>query len=106
MKQEITVNKADLLEKNINSYNSYYKLYRAEYCKKTELPMYSWKDYDYMIANGIYTRSRAKAEKVVIDETCPVGWYRLMNGYTPLFTIKANPDGRDLKNEKVYNSCE
>lgn len=82
---KIIINPKNLLEKNEESYNSYYKLYRAEYCRKTGLPMYNWRDYPQMIANGIYTKTRAKQEKVIIDEESPVAWYRLKNGYTPLF---------------------
>lgn len=84
-KFEIIVNPKNLLEKNDGSYNSYYKLYRAEYCHKTGLPMYSSRDFDELQKNGIYTRTRAKVNKVKIDESVPVGWYRMKNGYAPLF---------------------
>ena len=88
VKVEIIVNSENLLEKNWGSYNSYYKLYRAEYCKKTGLPMYSRKDFEYLEQNKIFTRTRAKKEKVEIDETKPVGWYRMQTGYAPLFSEK------------------
>ena len=84
-KTEIVVNPKNLLEQNLGSYNSYYKLYRAEYCRKTGLPMYSGKDFEYLEKNRIFTRTRAKKEKVAIDEAVPVGWYRMQTGYAPLF---------------------
>ena len=79
------INSSNLLEKNKETYNRNYKLYRAKYCRETGLPMYNWRDYPQMIENGIYTRTRAKQEKVKINEEIPVGWYRLQHGYTPLF---------------------
>lgn len=89
MKKQIVVNFENLLEKNSGSYNSYYKLYRADYCRMTGLPMYSSKDFEYLEKNNIFSKTRAKKEKVEIDETSPVGWYRMQTGYAPLFALKA-----------------
>ena len=86
--KDITVPQ-DLLEKNEQTYNSYYHLYRAEYCKATGLPMFSGKTaFTDCVREGFYTRTRAKVLKIQIDDTRPVGWYRMKNGYAPLFKEK------------------
>ena len=78
-------NKMNYLAKTPKSYNSYYKTYRAEWCRKSGLPMYSRKNFDEVQSKGLYTATRAAKEKVSIDESVVCGWYRLPNGYTPLF---------------------
>ena len=75
----------NLLEKTSATYNKYYKAYRAAYCHSTGLPMYGSKDFAEVQEKGFYTKTRAKREKVQIDESQLVGWYRMPNGYTPLF---------------------
>ena len=75
----------DLLKKTSATYNKYYKAYRAAYCRATGLPMYGSKDFAEVQAKELYTKTRAKHDKVQIDESKPVGWYRMQNGYTPLF---------------------
>ena len=77
----------NLLEKTLESYNEYYKTYRAEYCRSTGLPMYGSKDFSEVQEKGFYTKSRAKRDKIWIDESHPVGWYRTVNGYVPLFRV-------------------
>lgn len=72
------------LEKTNESYNSYYKLYKAEWCKKSGLPMYNKKDWAIIKEANLYSISRAKKEKIKIDPTV-CGWYRMQNGYCPLF---------------------
>lgn len=67
------------------SYNSYYKTYRAEWCKKSGLPMYSSKEWERVKDERLYTKTRAKKEKIKIDDTKVCAWYRRPNGYTPLF---------------------
>ncbi len=76
------------LEKSYESYNEYYKQYKAKWCKESGLPMYSRKDFDIIEHEGLYTRSRALKEKVEIDIETVCGWYRRQNGYTPLFKRK------------------
>lgn len=78
----------EYLKQTNESYNTYYKMYRAEWCKKTRLPMYARKDFEIIEKERLYTKSRAKREKVQIDDTEVVAWYRRMNGYTPLFKVK------------------
>jgi len=73
------------LEQTKESYNSYYKTYRAEWCRKSGLPMYSNKDFPIVESEKLYTKTRAKKEKIKIDETNVYAWYRMPNGYTPLF---------------------
>lgn len=75
----------NLLEKTLESYNKYYKAYRAAYCRSTGLPMYESKDFSELQEKGFYTKSRAQREKAWIDENNPVGWYRVQHGYVPLF---------------------
>lgn len=76
------------LEKSSNSYNDYYKLYKAEWCKLSKLPMLSRKDWQQIESEDLYTLSRAKKEKIEIDSQKVVAWYRMMNGYAPLFKAK------------------
>lgn len=76
------------LKQTYESYNSYYKMYRASWCKKTGLPMYSKKDYEIVEKEKLYSKSRAKKEKIQIDTTKVCAWYRMFNGYIPLFKVE------------------
>lgn len=76
------------LKQTAESYNAHYKAYRASWCRASGLPMYSRKDFETVERGGLYTKSRAAREKVEIDESKVLGWYRLPNGYTPLFGRK------------------
>ena len=78
----------NLLEKTDETYNKYYKLYKAAYCRTTGLPMYGHKDFPEVEAKKLYSKTRAKLAKVEIDESRPLAWYRCENGYTPLFGVK------------------
>ena len=78
----------DYLIQTNESYNSYYKMYKASWCRKSGLPMYQKKDFDTVKKLLLYTKSRARREKVEIDTTTVAGWYRRPNGYTPLFREK------------------
>lgn len=78
----------EYLEQTYESYNFYYKMYRAKWCKKTGLPMYEKKDFGIVEKERLYTKSRAKREKVQINDTEVAAWYRTSNGYTPLFKVK------------------
>lgn len=82
------MSETNYLEQTRESYNSYYKTYRAEWCKKSGLPMYAKKDFEIVEREGLYTKTRAKKEKINIDETKVCAWYRRPQGYTPLFKIK------------------
>ena len=78
------------LIKTNESYNSYYKQYRASWCRKTGLPMYSRKEFESIEKEGLYTITRAKRCKVQIDTTKVCAWYRRPNGYVPMFKELAN----------------
>lgn len=79
------------LEKTRESYNFYYKLYKAEWCKKSGLPMYGKKDFATVEEKHLYTVTRAKKEKIQIDTNTVCAWYRMTNGYTPLFkSVESN----------------
>ena len=75
----------DPLIKTHESYNDYYKQYRASWCRKSGLPMYSGKDFTTVEKEGLYTVTRAKKCKVHIDTTKVCAWYRLAHGYAPMF---------------------
>ena len=77
-----------LLQKSFEAYNSYYGLYRAEWCRRTGLPMYSRKDWEIIERERLFTKSRAKREKVNINDNIVCAWYRMQNGYTPLFRVR------------------
>ena len=77
-----------LLEKTDKTYNKNYRLYKADYVRTTGLPMYGHADFPEVQAKKLYSRTRAKLEKVQIDESCPLAWYRCEHGYTPLFGLK------------------
>ena len=76
------------LEKTGESYNVYYKTYRAEWCRKSGLPMMDSSCWDKIQAEDLYTVSRAKKKHVSIDMTEVYGWYRLRQGYVPLFRAR------------------
>lgn len=73
------------LTKTHESYNSYYKMYRAKWCKQTGLPMYSKKDYEVIEKEKLYSKTRAKKEKIQVNTNKVCAWYRMPNGYIPLF---------------------
>lgn len=78
------------LRQTSESYNEHYKAYRADWCRKSGLPMYAKKDFEKIEEEGLYTTSRACREDVKIDNQTVVAWYRLTNGYTPLFKALEN----------------
>ena len=87
----------NLLDKTDESYNKYYKLYKASWCHKSGLPMYGKKDWNTVQEQGLYTITRAKKEKVSIDASNVCAWYRMPNGYTPLFRRKEeNAHGKKI----------
>ena len=77
--------KEDYLKQTPDSYNSYYKTYKAVHCRQTGLTMYNHKTAELMVNAELYSKSRAKKCKVEIDETTVYGWYRVQQGYVPLF---------------------
>lgn len=81
------------LTKTPASYNEYYKTYKAAHCKLTGLPLYNHNTAEQMITDNLYSQTRAKKERVIIDETAVCGWYRVYNGYIPLFKTKRQSNG-------------
>lgn len=75
------------LEKTKESYNSYYNQYKAAWCKKSGLPMYSKNDWDKIERDELYSVTRAQRARVAIGTTV-CAWYRMANGYIPLFKRK------------------
>ena len=57
------------LEKTKESYNSYYNQYKAAWCKKSGLPMYSKNDWDKIERDELYSVTRAQRARVAIDTT-------------------------------------
>ncbi|MBQ7131222.1 MAG: hypothetical protein IJO29_01500 [Oscillospiraceae bacterium] len=78
----------NLLEQRADNYSKYYKTYKAAYCRTTGLPLYNHDTAEQMVADGLYSKTRAAKEKVDIDDTDVCGWYRTYNGYVPLFRKK------------------
>ena len=76
------------LEKTKESYNSYYNQYKAAWCKKSGLPMYSKNDWGKIEKDGLYSVTRAMRARVKIDTETVCAWYRMANGYIPLFKRK------------------
>ena len=77
--------KVDWLVKNCETYNGYYTQYKAKHCIASGLPLYDHDTAEKMVADKLYSVTRAKREKVNIDQTKVCGWYRMCNGYIPLF---------------------
>lgn len=75
----------DWLQKSNDSYDSYYKMYRAKWCRLSKLPMLSNKDWEQIQREGLYTKTRAAKEKVNVNYNEVAAWYRMYNGYVPLF---------------------
>lgn len=73
-------------------WHPYYHLYRASYVHATDIPCYGKDSYQEVVENGLYTVTRAKREHVTIDTTAVRGWYKLTNGYTPMFWEKDEDD--------------
>lgn len=71
-------------------YNSYYNCYTAETVKKTGLPMVggdmSKAEYSQKYADKWLSATRCKnIKQPVKDDEEPVAFYRVMNGYVPLY---------------------
>ncbi len=78
-----------MMEKAAEGYNSRYHAYSVNYCRSTGLPMFSSKNFADVDRNyHLYTISRAKKEKVSVDESHVCGWYRVMHGYVPVYGLK------------------
>lgn len=73
------------LEKTKESYNDYYKTYRAAWCRRSGLLMMDSSCWEQIQAEELYTVSRAKKKHVSIDMKCVRAWYRVANGYVPMF---------------------
>lgn len=79
------MNDINWLEKTKESYNDYYKTYRADWCRKSGLPMMDSSCWEKIQAEDLYTVSRAKKKHVSIDMKKVCGWYRIWQGYVPMF---------------------
>lgn len=72
-------------------YNNYYKCYTAQSVRETGLPMVGGKDitkdeYTLKYANRWLSKSRCKQIKKPVQEgEQPVAFYRVHNGYVPLY---------------------
>ena len=65
------------LEKTKESYNDYYKTYRAAWCRWSGLPMMDSSCLEQVQAEDLYTVTR--------DMKHVCAWYRVTNGYVPMF---------------------
>lgn len=74
------------LDQTPESYNSYYKTYRADWCRKSSLPMFCKNDFE-LIKDRYYTITRAKKAHISIEKDVSA-WYRTYNGYVPMFCKK------------------
>lgn len=80
------------LEKTKESYNDYYKTYRAAWRRRSGLPMMDSSCWKQIQAEDLYTVSSAKKKHVSIDMKHVCAWYRVTNGYVPMFRA-ARKDG-------------
>lgn len=81
--------KVDLMKlvKNRDTYNYSYKMYKAEYVKTLGIPLFNKNNFDEMINNKLYSKTRAKKENIRTGEIG--GFYRMHNGYVPVFYAAA-----------------
>lgn len=86
------------LEKNKESFNDYYKTYRAEWCRQSGLPMMDKSSWEQIQSEDLYTVSRAKKKHVSIDMKNVCGWYHVCHGYGPMF--RAVRDKEEVHNDK------
>jgi len=80
----------ELNGERILKYNGYYKCYTSAYARSTGLPMFGGSELtkaDYNeFADKLLSKSRCKQiKKPVTSEEKPVAWYRVKNGYVPLY---------------------
>lgn len=82
------------IEKNDNTYNKRYKTYKAIYVKSTGLPIYANTVSEYEKVAEIYlSASRCKKLKKEVNKNSGVvAWYRVMNGFVPLYDIRVLKD--------------
>ncbi|EGT4141303.1 hypothetical protein EQY97_10220 [Clostridium perfringens] len=71
-------------------FNNYYKCYTAESCRKTGLPMFggniSKEEYYDKYKDKFLSKTRCKEiKKPVYEGEEPVAFYRMLNGYIPLY---------------------
>lgn len=71
--------------KEVKAWNAYYKCYTAEYCKALGLPMLNNKTYDKYSNKWLSSTRCNKIKKPVTEDEYPVAFYRVKNGYIPLF---------------------
>ncbi|MFI3325994.1 MAG: hypothetical protein R3Y35_07445 [Clostridia bacterium] len=75
------------IEKNNETCNLYYSTYKASFVNQTGLPKFSRDSFDKVLEANLYSPSRAKKANLEITDEIG-GWYRVMNGYKPLFIVK------------------
>ena len=85
-------------------YNKYKHTYATDYCRSTGLPMFSKKNFPDMESRYLYTRSRAEKESVAIDTAKVCGWYRVMYGYVPIYSMKPFESLTDSEFRKSVSS--
>lgn len=93
------MNDINWLEKTKESYNDYYKTYRAAWCRKSGLPMMDSSCWEKIQAEDLYTVSRAKKKHISIDMKKVCGWYRIWQGYVPMF--KAVRKGKETYSNTI-----
>ena len=84
--------------KNQYTYNAYYRTYKAQYVKTLGLPLFSKDNYEKSIEMNLYSKSRAKKDKVEITDEIG-GFYRMQNGYTPLYYSKIRRESEKIVKE-------
>lgn len=72
-------------DKEIKVWNGYYKCYTSEYCKLMGLPMLNHETYKDYAEKWLSPSRCKKAGKPVQEGEKPVAFYRLVNGYCPLY---------------------
>lgn len=79
--------------KKIKAWNGYYKCYTAAYCKLTGLPMMDKYDYGPCADKWLSPSRCKKAGKPVQQNEKPVAFYRVMNGFCPLYERSEESEG-------------
>jgi hypothetical protein len=71
--------------KKVLIWNGYYKTYTAEYCRMLGLPMLTKETYKEYADIWLSPSRCKKVGKPVMDNEKPVGFYKIMHGYCPLY---------------------
>lgn len=76
MKKKLIVNGVEVYK------HRNYSAYRAADCRATGLPMYTGADRP---RNLLSTTQRQRSRHPVREDELPTAWFRVMNGYVPLY---------------------